>query len=263
MEKINLKRILAAEFYKSEKNAGLLLLLAFPIIITGFVFYAMYQKCVAMETSGSFFWLEYSDWHFMVYNLLYPLMVAVAVCAFYSVEQKANGFRYLFSLPVGKGRLYFADSLLLLVYLTFSLMLSYALLVLSGNVFSLIFPEMNIAAYAFRININMLYARTFISLLAVMALQLFLSNIFNSFIIPLCIAIMGTIAGMFLSNWKYAFLIPYGGIQQAMKWFYMEDCFLMHKETIAAVSIAFCFYMAGMLVFCKKGNYQITKKKNA
>ncbi len=254
--------VLASEFLKSKRNVGLIVLLCLPVVVSMYFFVSIWvdgAKHSDLVTLGTYFGVQYTRYHFNLYLFLYPLIVSFAVFSFNNIEYSNECTKLIFTLPVKKSRMYLAKVLVVFSYITCSVMLAYALFVLSINVLSFLFPEWCLNSFELRDDINILFCRTYISMLAIMMIQNCLSLLFRNFMIPVCVALVCTIVSIVASKWKWAFLFPYGGISKAIEWYYQKDLHLFHKEIIASLISIVVFYLIGAVIF--KNSYKIHKNK--
>ena len=262
MKTISLWNILASEFFKSKRNVGLIVLLCLPVVVSMYFFASTWidgAKHSDSVTLGTYFWEQYTRAHFNFYLFLYPLIVSFAVFSYNNIEYPNGCTRLIFTLPVKKSRMYLAKVLVMFSHTSCSVMLAYALFVLSINALSFLFPDWCLNSFELKDNINILFCRTYISMLAIMMIQNCLSLLFRNFMIPVCVALVCTIVSIVASKWKWAFLFPYGGISKAIEWFYQEDLHLFHKEIIASLICIAAFYLIGAIIF--KNSHKIHKNK--
>jgi len=149
-----------------------------------------------------------SIYSFFVIN---PFVVLLVSAVMY-VEQRADAWKLLYTLPVGRGSIYFSK-LLVIIGITIGCSLVLVLfLVLSGYFINLFYPEIEVVYY--QPDILALFKKIFhtiVALLGVIGLQYFLSLWFKNFLVPLSLGVVGFILGFIVTttNSKIALCIPF------------------------------------------------------
>lgn len=252
MKTNSLCNIFPAELFKTKRNVGLIIMLGLPVIISMYFFITTWNDLAKISDSltiGTFFCESYTRNHFYLYLFFYPLIVSFAVFSFNNIEYPNDCTRLVFTLPVKKTKIYLSKIFVLFLYVTCSIVLAYTLFTLSINVLHLLFPELCLQSFEFRDDINILFLRTYVSMIAVMMMQNCLSLLFKNFMIPVSFALFCTIVSIVAPNWKWAFLFPHGGIYKALGWFYQEDLHFFHKEIVAGLICIAVFYVIGFAAF--------------
>lgn len=159
-----------------------------------------------------------SDWEVYVLNhyagiafMMLPLFVIILATLLNVMEHRAGTWALLMSLPVSRGRVYVAK-------LVFGLLLFLAAHVLfvigfglTGLLMGLIRSDLSLPILDFpSLLVLQLATKTFLSILALFALHLWLSLRFQQFIIPLTIGILGFVGTSLLTpSFPYQWLNPY------------------------------------------------------
>ncbi len=260
MTKLRFHKVLFSEFYKVRRNIGFISILIFPIVVSAYLGYAMYNKCSSGNMDGTSFWFEYTRWHFIFYELFYPIIVSFCVASYILTEFKNKGIYHQLTLPVTKYQLFIAKVIMLCIYVLASLFMSYSLLVLSGNILSKLFPDLVLSSFYVRSAINTLFMRTFIVLFAVLLVQLFLSLLSHNFFVPIIINISFIVVCFIMPESRLALSLPHGCIRHAMKLFYIEDNTLLSNRMIVCIIYITIFYLLSYFVFAKYT--KITKKND-
>ena len=244
--------IFFSEIFKTKRNVGLIIMLCLPVIVSMYFFITTWNGFAKISDSltiGTYLGETYTRNHFYLYSFLYPLIVSFAVFSFDNIEYPNDCTRLVFTLPVKKSKIFLSKVFVLFLYVTCSIVLAYTLFVLSINALSLLFPELCLQSFEVRDDINILFLRTYVFMIAVMMIQNCLSMLFKNFMMPVSFALFCSIVSIIASNWKWSFLFPYGGIYKALGWFYQEDLHLFHKEIVASLIYIVIFYAIGFIVF--------------
>lgn len=260
MTKTKFYKILFSEFYKVRRNIGFISILLFPIVVSAYLCYAMYNKCSTGNMDSTSFWFEYTRWHFIFYELFYPIIVSFCVASYILTEFKNKGIYHQFTLPVTKHQLFLAKVIMLNVYVLASLFMSYSLLVLSGNILSKLFPNLVLSSFCVRGAINLLFIRTFTVLSAIVLVQLFLSLLSHNFFVPISINIGFIIVCTVMPKSRFALSLPHGCIRYAFTLFYQEDNTLLSNRIVVCIIYITIFYLLSYFLFAKY--IKITKKND-
>lgn len=104
--------ILSAELLKLKRTPVVLVLVVAPYVVTLFFFlFAFFDG--ERFLSGRQAWLWLGDSSFTFWSLIVlPMWTAIVTVGVTAVEHRAQGFKHLFALPVGRMKLYLAKQLL-------------------------------------------------------------------------------------------------------------------------------------------------------
>ncbi len=138
--------------------------------------------------------------------------VVLLVTAVTFVEQRANAWKLLYTMPVTRGSIYFSKlTIIILTVFATSFLLVFAL-VGAGYVLDQFLPELEFAYYQAPVYTNLKnITHGVIALLGVIGIQYFLSLWFKNFLIPISIGIIGFILAFILTtiNTKITLYVPY------------------------------------------------------
>lgn len=159
-----------------------------------------------------------SDWEVYALNhyegiafMMLPLFVIILATLLNVMEHRAGTWALLMSLPAGRGRVYVAKLVFGLLLFLVAHLLFIIGFGLTGLLLSLIRPDVSLPLLDFPILLVLqLATKTFLSILALFALHLWLSLRFQQFIIPLTIGILGFVGTSLLTPaFPYQWLNPY------------------------------------------------------
>jgi len=144
-----------------------------------------------------------------------PLCVLLVSGVLYA-EQKADAWKYLYALPVSRGKIYLAKLLLLVGLFTLATLLYCLGVGLTGWLLAVFFPEYELAYHPpdfyFLLDAAV---KCVISVLGIIGLQYLVGLWFRNFLIPLSIGFFGIISGFLLSTTSlvamrfFPFVSPY------------------------------------------------------
>ena len=254
---ISLRAMLCAEFYKTKRNRGFLLLLLFPLLII-FVadIYIIYHNSEATKSIINP-WAFYLARYTLTYiGFFYPILVALFCYSVCEMEYKNNSIKQLFSFPVSKSKIVIAKFIFMIAALMSSLLLTYLFFFLSGYLLSFLAPnygfeEMNTLIFK---QVSKFFFVSGIGLFAVMMFQYFLSLLFKSFMIPIAIGGFGVIFGLIAKIWDYIDYVPHATAINAFLNM-MKDPFLLkfwEKASTISIGYIFIFGLLSYFYFIKR-----------
>ena len=192
---------LSIEWLKLKSTPGLYLALTCGLLISFLVFITHLMEVHSLTSFGVNPWRRYFTRGLAIFSLFVSVpFVLLLVSAVVNVERQANAWKYLYTLPIRRGNIYFSKLVVLLLLLALSLFLLVFGLVLSGYVLDSIHPEFELAFYQpdlWELGANAVH--TWLSLLGLVGLQYFLSLRFQHFLLPLGLGILGYVFGLILA----------------------------------------------------------------
>ncbi len=145
--------------------------------------------------------------------LLFPFFMVILISLISQIEHKNRAWEKIFVLPIRK-EVFFSSKLAFVVLIIFGSVLLFDLNLLGlGFLVAWLKPELKLLEFSAYADFMILFERScrlFVSVLALIVIQFFLSFFFKNFIIPVTIGIFLTVAGIILSEgWEYAKYVPY------------------------------------------------------
>jgi hypothetical protein len=139
---------------------------------------------------------------------MYIVFVAYSVN---NIEHKADTWKTLFSLPISKWSVYAAKYFYTLFLVFFCLLLFYLFLLGSGNLLSILKPELKFNEFHIESYLAQIYFKLFLVSLGILSIQFLMSLLWSDFLKPMGIGFVGTVMGWIcvIAKWQYAYLIPY------------------------------------------------------
>jgi hypothetical protein len=244
MTNISFLSVLHAEQMKIKNNAGFLLLLSYPVLS---IIITLFMYSYNSPTYGTNHWMSFAQYVFFFFSF-YPIVIATAAASFCNIEYKNTGLKHLFTLPVPKIKIYAAKWCMFLCYNILSIIIAYAIFILSGTLLNIIFV-LGMSEYEMMSLIVSYFCKIAFFTIIVAALQLFFSLLFTNFVIPIGISFLFTIISLIAYSWKFLFLIPYSGFHTAsMQFVHGQVLFL---DTMLIVSIVYFLIasIGGIILF--------------
>lgn len=159
-----------------------------------------------------------SDWEVYILNhyegvafMMLPLFVIILATLLNVMEHRAGTWALLLSLPASRGQLYLSKLIFGLLLFVGAHLLFIIGFFGSGLLLGLLRADLSLPLLSFPLGLVLLLAmKTFLSILALFALHLWLGLRFQQFIIPLTIGILGFVLTSLLSPaFPYQWLNPY------------------------------------------------------
>ncbi len=254
---------LRSEFYKSRKTLGFWAAILLPFLLLFFTSIGFYIKSDQLtSSSGMVIWLRFAGVSLNVMGvLLLPMFVIFIAYSVNSIEHKADTWKTLFSLPIGKWSVYSAKFFYALSLIFITLMLFPLFTIGFGNLLGAVKPELKFAKFNMASILMQIYLKLFLSSLGILSIQFLLSLLWSDFLKPMGIGFLLFIAGVACSgaNWEYTYTIPYAHPVLAMKSlprtpitaadFKIE---LFTQEVIIALAVSAVVFVAGFYIVQKR-----------
>jgi hypothetical protein len=247
----------SSEQYKLSKNKEIFGILLFPmLIILGidlYITYIILSEGGSVDRTTNPWKLLLGRYVFTFFYMLYPILVSLFVHACCDVEYRNNNYKILFTIPVSKGKIFVSKALFIIITIWLSTLLSYLVFLLSGYIFSIIFPGLGFQNYDFREVIFYVFLKFSITLSAIAMLQLSLSLFFKNFIYPIGFSMfMLLLSGLLIEKKFSDFLIYTGGLKSYQN---------LMSENISFDRLDYC-NMAAVFIFAAVSFYLFVRKKS-
>ncbi|MEP7372387.1 MAG: ABC transporter permease [Chitinophagaceae bacterium] len=207
---MNLTISIRAEIIKTKRSASFWLSILGAAVIP-IIFFLAY--IVKPEKTYSQTW----DIHFLqgwqVFNAFLLPMFVILICSLIpQIEYKNNAWKQVFASPQTIGNIFFSKFLTILIMILFLFLVFNILMILSAIIPNFFFSKFTFLgksidwAQLFRINL-----KTFISLLAIISFQYWLSLRFRNFIVPIGIGLGLLVTALILYqfHWEHIYKVPY------------------------------------------------------
>lgn len=246
-------RVLSSEIYKTKRNWNFTIILLLPVVVTTIMFGFIIKEFSGNSApQGYNYWNMYCGKIFQFYYLLYPLLTAVIAFSMSNIEHRNHGFKQIYTFPTSKLNLYFSKVSILIFWISSSLILAFVLIIISGNLLSLMFPQLGFQNYNIINAIVVFFIRTFITLIALISIHFFLSVYWDNFIISVGFACFMVVLGLMISNWEYSYTVPYCYIYKHFQAFYQNSTTVLTKETYWSIGYSIIFFIGGYLIMIRK-----------
>lgn len=240
-------RLFRGEIYKSKREFGLHLMIYFPILVYLFITgYVVLHPAKEVCTVNPWVYISYSYvWAF--YTLLYPVIISIFCFSLMDIEYKNDYLKKIFTLPV-KTQSVFGAKVLFVVMMSFaSSLIAYLMVLGSSFVIEGLYPVYPFSHYDYHW-VNFIYfVRLFITTLSIGALQLWLSTVFKTFVVPVGIAGLGSVTALIAQRWEYINFLPYNSVIDVQNQYAHGTTGLFNEVIIINLVYIFIFlFLAGL-----------------
>ena len=254
MSLYNISALFRAECFKMKYNKGILLIFLFPIVITAITAsYIIYKSKDILEP------ILYDPWIgilgrylFSIYAFLFPLIIAISCYSLCETEYKNKSLKQLFTFPALKSEIFIAKITLLTSLIFFTVLIAYAIFLLSGYLVNYIFPVYNFLDYNIMQVAAVYFSKIFITALSIAAIQYFLGLAFENFVIPIGFASFFTIMSLIANKWEYIGYLPYYSFYYAFNSYMTSNEILITIIELINIGYIFIFISLSYLVFVTK-----------
>ncbi|MBI1343840.1 MAG: hypothetical protein GC171_12985 [Terrimonas sp.] len=203
---------LQSEFIKTKRSSSFWLSVIGALFIP-VIFFLMYtfKADVFSKDMADMPWQK----HFMrgwqsLSSFLLPMFAILTCSLVVQIEYKNNGWKQVFASPQPLGNIFFSKYLSIHGMIIFCIILFNVFMVICAVAVSLINSKYHFLHKPFNIvAIMKLSVKTYISILAIMAIQYWLSLRFKNFIAPIGIGLGLLITSLILLQWEHIDWVPY------------------------------------------------------
>lgn len=209
-------------------------------------------------------WQRYFSASLAIFNLFIVVPYTVLlVSSVVFVEQRADAWKYIYTQPYSRGRLYFTKWGTLLILYLFSIVMLLLGVVISAYVLNMYRPEYEFTYYTPDVwYLLEQMGHFFLASLGLISWQYWLSLRFRNILIPLGIGVFGFVFGIIISvtGQKLATLMPYA-LPMVVRDFdmfrndHIQDSFITGLNNVEVHSIILAVIFLGL------GYWQERKKK--
>jgi hypothetical protein len=165
-------------------------------------------------------WNEYSRKFFNGEHFTFlPLLIVLLIALVFNIEHQSNSWKHVFVLPVSKSKIFIGKYLIALTLLILFYCLMIVLYLLGGLLLSIWKPAFGFLNYhpsyqygPVQTNIVIYIIKSFISILAILAIHFWLSFRLKNLFITIGIGIGGVVlaTSMYIAHWNSLIYVPYG-----------------------------------------------------
>ncbi|UOQ98381.1 ABC transporter permease [Hymenobacter sp. 5317J-9] len=207
-----LGRSLAADVLKLRRTSALWLTLASGVLPVLLNFCIFYFKGHLLLKPGADGWVKYASMSWQTAAVLLPLFVVLLTSLVVGVENKAEGWKHLFALPVGRLPVWASKLLIILGLNALAQVLFVGLLLAGGYLLQALRPELHLQQFVPPLHVlGVLLGRTYLATLGIVGVQYVLSKWQPGFVLPVAAGMAGWVAGLTLMRWEHVGWIPYAG----------------------------------------------------
>lgn len=248
-------RAFSSEHYKLSKNRQLFWVLLFPVLIILMVdAYIAYEvgRAGTADSLPNPWKLLLGRYVFQFFYLIYPVLIAIFVYACCEVEYKNNNYKILFTLPLSKANIFFSKALFILLVVLLSVLLSYLFFLVSGYAMSQFFPELGFQNFDYREVIFYTFLKLFITLSAIAMVQLALSLLVRSFMLPMGLNMFMVVFSSIVASKNFSDFIPFTGSIKSLTNIMSENNSFARLDYSNIVMVVL-FLMLSFYLFRRKG----------
>lgn len=199
-----------AEIIKTKRSASFWLSLFGAGVIPLIFFLTYFLK---PERNYSMEWDKHISMGWQVFNAFLLPMFVILICSLIpQIEYKNNAWKQVFATPKSTGNIFFSKYLTILIMILFLFLLFNIFLLLAAVIPNIIDKKFTFLSrpldWAELVRINL---KTFVSLLAIISIQYWLSLRFRNFIVPIGIglALLVTALIVYQFRWEHVYKVPY------------------------------------------------------
>ena len=141
---------------------------------------------------------------------LLPMFVVLICSLIPQLEYKNNAWKQVFTTPQSIGTIYFSKYLSIIMMILFLFIMFNIFMILAAVIPNLLISEFPFFSSGFDwLGLVKLNIKSFISLLAIVSIQYWLSLRFKNFIVPIAIGLCFLITALIVVLWEHASKVPY------------------------------------------------------
>ena len=180
---------------------------AFAVLINFLIYYSRPELFGSHEISPALLFTSNSlnTWCL----LMMPLFVTLITFYVNYTEHKANGWKYIYSLPLPKISVFSAKFFVSVVIVFFSMALYYILNYAAIKILSVMYPDIPFRSFNDSITLLIAFSNVFIASLGILSIQFFVSLVVNNFVFPIGFGVILTFANAMLLRWEHIIYFPY------------------------------------------------------
>lgn len=217
-----------AEIIKTKRSASFWLCLIGSIVIP-LIFFLTY----ILKPERNYARMEQMPWeiHFsqgwQAFNAFLLPMFVILVCSLIpQLEYKNNAWKQVFSSPQTVGNIFFSKYLTIILMILFLFLMFNIFMIIGAVIPNFAYSKFTFLskpidwAYLLRLNI-----KTFVSLLAIISIQYWLSLRFRNFIVPIGIGLALLVTSLIIIQfrWEHIYKVPYSFPMLTLMEFKLKD----------------------------------------
>lgn len=202
--RIELKKI------KSTASLQLALISGFFIPVIYFIYYlTKYTSLIPSEGVNP--WEKFISEQFRnTAPFLLPILFILQTSLVAQIEHRVNGFKYIFTQPVQRWKVYLSKMMTVILVLLISFISFALLLYCSGSLVGSIHKELMFNEYPFPwVWVLSFLSTVFIANLGILSIQFWMSLRFKNFIVPIGIGMVLLVTGLIVYRAEESLYMPY------------------------------------------------------
>lgn len=207
---MNLTISIRAEIIKTKRSASFWLSILGAAVIPVLFLLAYFIEPARGYTQT---WDKHLLDGWQVFNAFLLPMFIILICSLIpQIEFKNNAWKQVFASPQSIGTIFFSKFLTILIMVVFLLLAFNILLILAAIVPNLFYSKYRFLSHSIDfIQVLRMNVKTFVSLLAIISFQYWLSLRFKNFIVPIGIGLALLVISLLLYefHWRHIYKVPY------------------------------------------------------
>jgi lantibiotic transport system permease protein len=240
-----------AELLKTKRTASFWLSIAGAAFIPAIFLISFFTDAGAVKNFAKEPWSKYifMGWQILCVFLL-PMYIILVSTLITQIEFKNNTWKQVFASPQSLGNIFFSKFLTIHITIAFCFLLFDTFMLLAAVIANLFKPDFaflhSSLDWQLLLKINM---KVYISILAMSAIQYWLSLRFKNFIAPVGIGlamVIGSIVALNL-NWKHIYKLPYSFPILTLDGMKKTGRPLLENHELNSIGIFLFFILVGFL----------------
>jgi lantibiotic transport system permease protein len=198
------------ESIKVKNTIGFWSALIFPAMITflNFMIYLNRPKLLIESTGNT--WILFTRNSLTMWGMLFlPLFIGIITFYINYVDHKANGWKHLYALPIPKWSIYTSKLIISILVVALSTVFFFIINYSTMKFLQLINPAIPFYKHMFPSIIMMIFLKTMLASMGIIAIQFVISILFQNFLYPLGFSVIATFSALFLFGWEKIVYYPY------------------------------------------------------
>lgn len=201
-----------AELIKTKRTASFWISLVgsgfIPLIF--FLVYVLRAERNYTRLAATPWEVHFSEGYQAFSSFLLPMFVILICSLIPQIEYKNNAWKQVFTTPQSVGTIFFSKYISILLMIVFLFVMFNVFMILAAVIPNLIFSKYTFLSSSFDWGgLAKLNIKSFVSLMAIVSIQYWLSLRFKNFIVPIAIGLCLLITSMILLPWEHISKVPY------------------------------------------------------
>ena len=216
---------------------------AFVVTINFLIYFNRPELFSANEANP---WILFTNNSLSIWCIfMMPMFITLITFYINFTEHRANGWKYIYSLPLPKFSIFSAKFIVGLIIVFISTIVYYILNYLAIKTLSIIYTNVPFENYSSALQILFTFMNVFIAGIEILAIQFFVSLLVHNFIFPIGFDVSLTVATAMLLRWEHSDLIPYAYPFYARMVLDVGELNNLSETTILSIVVGIIFFIVG------------------